>query len=115
MKLKDLKEKLHKFEIVHPTHGATGSYLTVRSPRCNDYVFAAIAMSREEASEDAREQFRRNCELMAICVVAWDQDFFELECTQENVVAVLSDFENTWLREQIQAELDKSENFFPKP
>lgn len=113
MKLKDFKEKTHTFELQHPTMGATGCKITVRSPRCNEYVFRAIELSRQDSPQDPQTAFINNCDLLALLVVAWDQDFFEMECTLDNVRQILSNFEYAWIREQIQAEVDKNENFFP--
>lgn len=113
MKLKDFKEKLHVFELVHPDMGKTGCNITVRSPRCNEYVFRAIELSRSEQQRSAEQSFADNCALLALLVVAWDESFFDMECTTENVQSILTNFEYSWIREQIQREVDQAENFFP--
>lgn len=122
--INDLMEHTHTFKFTHPILGDnhTGS-ITIRSKNCKEYHYKQLAVSRsirqlseaktvEEEIEIAKKLFDDTVRLAATLVVSWDEKFFGVECTIDNVILLLSRDDMMWLRDQIYQEAGKAENFF---
>lgn len=114
-KLSDLKRPeftVKDFE--HPVHGKLEGWIKLRGSDCNEYFYKAIELSELPEDADTEVLMVKNAELFATLVVDWDQEFFECECTYENVVQVFSQISNVWLRNLLFKEVDKQNDFFTK-
>jgi len=114
--LKDLAPKPFRIDLVHPEMGETGAWIEINSPQSQSYFFKLVELSKTDASElTPAEQMKQTAELTATLVVSWDNEFFETECTIDNAVEVLSDVQNFWIRDAINAAIQDNANFFKKP
>ena len=114
IKLSDISNKNYRFNIIHPKIGDTGAWIEIKSSNCDEYFHKSwiLAEKYKGTEQSPIEQLNDTGELLATIVTAWDEEFFEMECTTENVASVLSKFDMGWLRSQINTELSKDENFF---
>jgi len=93
-------------ELIHPKHGATGIVLKAAGPT-HPVWKEALKVWRE--SEDTEAD---NLALLSACVLAWDEEAFELPYTTENVIAVLGSEENTWIVNQVGQTVRDHTKFF---
>lgn len=114
MKLSELKRPefvVKDFE--HPVHGKLEGWVKMKGSDTNEYFMKAVELSELE-DPDTETLLIKNAELLATLVTDWDQEFFEMECTNENVVTVFSQISNVWLRNLLFKEVDKQNDFFTK-
>lgn len=96
----------------HPTHGELDGWVKMRGTDNDEYFFKAVEMAEMPKDAPMADLMKLNAELLSTLIVDWDQEFFEMECTPENVVNVFSQVKNLWLRNHLFSEVDKqSENF----
>lgn len=92
---------------VSETNG-TGVFVDLVGPLSKQFQAAKEVYETTEGTQED------NIRLMSSCIVGWDnEDFDGMECTPENVFAVLSNPENSWIATFLAPVIQDHKNFFP--
>lgn len=116
IKLSDTRPKPKVINIVHPVHGELDAWIELISVTSEEPFLKMVELSKEytpgEEVKDLKKNLIETSEVLSMCIVNWDVDFFECEPTSANKVEILSKVENSWLRNIVKREVEKTENFF---
>jgi hypothetical protein len=115
IKLSDLAAKPITVRLIHPIMGDIGAWIKITSTQTNAYILKSLEIaSRAKEETNPEKLLQLNAELIATLVTDWDEEFFEMEFNTENVVKVFSNTENLWIRNLVETEASKQDNFFTK-
>lgn len=113
--LASLKTRPFKMPLIHPTEGDMGAYIELVSAQSNSYFYKVLELAKSNSDETSvQDQIKLAAELVATVMIGWDEEFFGMEFTTDNAIALLADVENFWIRDAINKALEDNTNFFPK-
>lgn len=114
--IKDFKSSARKVDLVHPELGDTGSWIKVRSARCNPYLHKLAELDRREGEEKPsfEDNLQASAELAATLVTDWDSEFFGGPFSYEEAVELFKDSEYFWVRDAVNKAQEDQSSFFTK-
>lgn len=122
--IQDLAAKPIKVELKHPTTDeALGVFVTIvgkNSRRFKDRFYQSVAEAQAEPKELPNGEKmlaaeRRGAELIATCIIGWDnQEFFGGEYTPERAMDLVVQPELSWVKDQVEVAILDSDRFFSK-
>lgn len=116
IKLSDTQPKEKRINVVHPIHGELDAWIELISITSEEPFIKMVELSKQytpgEDVKDLKKNLTETSEVLSMCIVNWDEDFFECDASNDNKVNILSKVENSWLRNFVKNEVEKTENFF---
>ena len=116
--LDDFLPQSYELKIKNPKGVETGGVMTIVGHNSDEFYNAAkkittfnkglAAMSREEIDQFNEETVMA----LAACVIDWNEDFWKLPHTQNNVFQIISKPTLKWIRTQLEEAVNNDNLFF---
>jgi len=126
----ELRPKTHLFKIKHPATGETlfevpdgestkqvEGLIELVGVNSKEFYAASRKLLRDKNLHDGDifELEQDNIDALCTCIVGWeDNGFFDETFTLKGAIELLSNPENSWLKDQIQEAVLEKANFFRK-
>jgi hypothetical protein len=118
MKLSDLMPTSAQMELVHPTKGKLGVFLSIVGQDSKQYrevskVLMRDRLANKEKVIDVDKVEQDNATLIASCIVGWsDDEALGGPYTPQRATELMMMPELSWIREEVQAFITERSNFF---
>jgi hypothetical protein len=115
--LKSCAPRPATFNLVHPAHGELDATITMVGPRSPEFMeageYASKMFDEKKLAElTTKEMMEYTAAVYAPLIHKWDEAFFGVPCTRDNITKVLLNPENQWVLQEIKRVFEDSKVFF---